>query len=152
MDDDIPYEVTFAAILVAVTGGTPVRRAIAATGTGVNTFYSHIDRTPDAAERYTRARAAMLDALADETVEIADTPLIGKKTRETKDGTFEEVGDNVERTRLMIETRKWLLAKLAPKKYGDLVQLEHSGNIGSGIAERLTDARKRLTGSLTGTE
>lgn len=73
--------------------------------------------------QYARAREAQADYLAGEITEIADEPLIGKKTKETKEGIFEETGDNVERSRLMVDARKWQAAKLAPKKYGD--KMEH---------------------------
>mgnify|MGYP001290710800 FL=1 len=36
----------------------------------------------------------------------------------------------IEHRRLQIESRKWLLARLMPKKYGDKQQVEHSGSIG----------------------
>jgi hypothetical protein len=60
-------------------------------------------------------------------VEIADTVREGKKVRiSQKDGTTEEHGDMVDRSRLMIDARKWLASKLAPKKYGDKVSAELS--------------------------
>ena len=33
----------------------------------------------------------------------------------------------VNRSRLRVETRKWMAAKLAPRKYGDAVALKHGG-------------------------
>jgi hypothetical protein len=41
----------------------------------------------------------------------------------------EESATRVQRDRLRIDTRKWLAARLAPKKYGDHVQHEHKGGI-----------------------
>ena len=38
-----------------------------------------------------------------------------------------------------------LLSKLAPKRYGDRLNLEHAGTI-TRIAERIADARKRARG------
>jgi hypothetical protein len=61
-------------------------------------------------------------------VAIADTVREGKKIRlRQKDGTTEEHGDTVDRSRLMMDARKWLASKLAPKKYGDKVSAEVSG-------------------------
>jgi hypothetical protein len=54
--------------------------------------------------------------------------------------------------RVEIAVYQWRAKKLRPRVYGDALQVEHSGNIGNAIAERLADGRKRLTGSLTGTE
>lgn len=86
-------------------------------------FYRQIDADEDLQKRYARAKSASLDALADEILELADESRLGKKTRETKDGTFDEYGDMVERSRLQIDSRKWLLSKLAPKRFGDTVAL-----------------------------
>ena len=38
-------------------------------------------------------------------------------------------GEHVQRTRLRLDTRKWIAARLAPKKYGDKVDVEHSGGL-----------------------
>lgn len=85
----------------------------------------------DFSENYARAREQQADLLADEIIEIADTCKIGSKTKETKDGTFKETGDMVDRSRLMVDARKWKASKLAPKKYGDKSEQEikHSGSL-----------------------
>lgn len=55
-------------------------------------------------DKYERARDAQADALADEIVDIAD-------------GDGEE--SDPQRDRLRVDARKWVAAKLKPKKYGD---------------------------------
>lgn len=114
---------TIDAILASVTGGAPVRRALREAGINPEAFYRLVEADEGLQKRYARAKSASLDALADEIIDLSDECRIGKKTRETKDGTFDEYGDMVERSRLQIDARKWLLAKLAPKKYGDKVEL-----------------------------
>ena len=71
--------------------------------------------------QYTRAREAMADAMADEMLEISDDSRNDWVERENKDGsTYIALdGDHVQRSRLRVDTRKWLLSKIAPKKYGD---------------------------------
>ena len=69
----------------------------------------------------TRAKLAGLDRMADELVDIADD---GKGDIEirTNSAGEEYEAQNAEfaaRSRLRVDTRKWLLSKLAPKKYGD---------------------------------
>ena len=39
----------------------------------------------------------------------------------------------IDHRRLQIDTRKWLIGKMAPKKYGDKQQLEHSGADGGPV-------------------
>lgn len=80
--------------------------------------------------KYAQARAAQIMGEADELLALADECRLGIKTTTKGDGTTETVEtDMVERSRLQIETRKWLLSKLVPKVYGDKQQLEHSGTL-----------------------
>lgn len=73
-------------------------------------------------EQYARAREAQADAIADEILTLADRPQIGHKTTTKANGDVETVeGDMVERSRLQIDARKWLAAKLRPKVYGEKI-------------------------------
>lgn len=77
--------------------------------------------------RYAKARTIGLDARADYTCELAAKPLIGTKTKVVTDASGKVIstevitGDAVDRTRLIVDTNKWYLCKLAPKRYGDRV-------------------------------
>jgi len=64
------------------------------------------------AKRYARACEIRAEQMANDTLVIADN-----KT------------DDVNRDRLRVDTRKWLLSKLQPKKYGDKIEHEHTGSI-----------------------
>lgn len=87
------------------------------------TVYGWLAKHEDFAAMYARAKAAQAERLAEEMLEIADTPQIGVRTKEGKDGvdTFEE--DMLGHRKLQIDTRKWLLAKLQPRKYGDKLDI-----------------------------
>lgn len=50
---------------------------------------------------------------------IADTPLLGVKTKTGPNGVEITEGDMIEHRKLQVDTRKWLLARLAAKTYGD---------------------------------
>lgn len=79
-------------------------------------------------DQYTRARDIQADVLFDEMVAIADTPMLGKKTKIGSDGKSETTeGDMIEHRRLQIDARKWVLGRMAPKKYGDKVTNVHEG-------------------------
>lgn len=58
----------------------------------------------------------MIDCLADEIIEIADEELIP-----TGDGKIDSA--MVQKQKLRMEGRKWSLSKMAPKKYGDKLEL-----------------------------
>jgi hypothetical protein len=70
---------------------------------------------------YTRAREHQADVLADEIIEISD---------HTEEDHTAFTGMNVvQRDKLRIEARKWAAAKLKPRKYGDKIDLAHTGEI-----------------------
>ena len=63
-----------------------------------------------------------------------------------KNGKTETVFDrqNVERSKLRVDARKWLMARRMPKRYGDKLGLDHSGELKVSIAETMKRARERL--------
>lgn len=82
------------------------------------------------ADHYARARDAQADALADEMLDIADDGSNDWMERsEKKGGGWEENGEAIGRSRLRLDARKWIASKLKPKKYGDKLDLDHSGGM-----------------------
>ena len=86
-------------------------------------FYAWLDSHSDLAKSYARSREVQIDIQAERLKDISRTPMTGivKVTRTGgKDGTTVETreSDNIERTRLIIDTEKWIASKLRPKKYG----------------------------------
>lgn len=95
------------------------------------------------AAQYAHARDLGLDEMADDVVTIADTPVVGIKTKTSALGTETTEGDMIEHRRLQVDTRKWYLSKLAPKRYGD--KLELAGPDGQPlIANQQNDALSQL--------
>lgn len=92
------------------------------------------------AARYTRAMDVRWDRMAEELVEIADDGSNDWLQREEKAGEIATVPDHehVNRSRLRVDARKWLLSKMAPKKYGERVVQEHTGPDGGPIAVDMT--------------
>ena len=69
-------------------------------------------------EQYTRAREAQAEIMADEIKDIADDdPMEEWMTKAGKVVRRDSAGVN--RNRLRVDARKWVAAKLLPKKYGD---------------------------------
>ena len=88
----------------------------------------------DFAHRYARAREEQADTLADQLLDIADDqpPL-------DPNGKTDAAWVSWQKNR--IDTRKWIAAKLKPKKYGDRVGVEI--DVSDTLAERLKAARER---------
>ncbi len=76
--------------------------------------------------QYAHAREMQADALFDEALEIADD--VSGDWSTDKDGKKVLDHENIQRSRLRVDTRKWAAGKLAPKKYGD--KLDLGGSIG----------------------
>jgi transposase-like protein len=68
------------------------------------------------APQYARARDGYSDAKGDEIIDLADEA--------------REKPELVNSLRLMIDTRKWYLSKVLPKKFGDKLDLNHGGQNG----------------------
>jgi hypothetical protein len=84
-------------------------------------------------EQYARAREAQADALADEILNIADDSTGDTYTDD--DGVEHTNHEVVARSKLRVDARKWLAAKLRPKVYGEKLQQELSGPNGGPIAQ-----------------
>ena len=81
---------------------------------------------PGFAEDLRAAREDGFDALAVECLAIADDT--NRDTIETESGPRPN-SEWIARSRLRIDTRLKLLSKWDPKRYGDRVALEHSGEV-----------------------
>lgn len=107
----------------------------------VATIFNWIRRYPGFLEQYTRAKEEQADAMAEEMLDIADDGNNDWMERRNAEGDnigWQVNGEHVQRSRLRIETRKWLASKLKAKKYGDKTAVEHSGSIGlSGILKEI---------------
>lgn len=127
----------------------------------VATVFLWMARHPEFSAQYARACEARADADAEDIREIADTPVMGiiqKLERQQitpgdddapidPDGFAESTGapfklvvteekrqDMLEHRKLQIDTRKWLMERMRPKKYSPRHLLEHSGPGGSPLS------------------
>lgn len=82
-------------------------------------------------DQYEKALATRAEVWAEEILDISDDGSNDWMERENKDGsTFEVVNnEHIQRSRLRVDARKWLLSKALPKKYGDKQEVKHEGGI-----------------------
>jgi hypothetical protein len=91
------------------------------------------------AAKYTQAREIGYLKMADDLVNIADDSTNDFMKRKQGDGEVEVVNhDHIARSRLRVDTRKWLLSKALPKIYGDKTAHEVSGPNGGPIETKET--------------
>lgn len=92
-------------------------------------------------DMYAHAREEQAETLADEIVGISDEECT--MIRAAKHGSGDDDGEGntevvfdstaVARNRLRVDARKWVAAKLKPRKYGDKIQQEVSGPNGGPV-------------------
>ena len=91
----------------------------------------------DFQHKYARAREAQAELMAHEIIQIADDST--NDTQVDQDGNIITNHDNINRSRLRVDARKWIASKLAPKKYGDRLEVENSGEMKFVITTRKKD-------------
>lgn len=109
--------------------GLSLRKASLMHGVSAQTVLRALDGDRALAEQYDRARAAVIERLADEVMELADAPVAKLDNGATDPGL-------VRQRQLQVDTRKWFLSKLAPKVYGDRLDVQ------------VSDSRISITGAL----
>jgi len=92
-----------------------------------STIFKWLSEQKTFSEQYTRAREAQMEVMAQEIIDIADDG--SNDTYVDDDGNMRTEHDVINRSRLRVDARKWLMSKLAPKKYGEKVDLNHSGEV-----------------------
>ena len=110
-----------------------------------STIYLALANDAEFAENYARAREAQLVRWEDELLEIADDASKDFTVRKNDSGEEVTVVDHehIARSKVRIDTRKWLMSKRAPKKYGDRVDVNHGAQDGLGDLLREIDGSTR---------
>ena len=110
------------AISVSADG---LRKICAGVGCETRDFYRYLNKNPEEMPRYAHAKELQADVIFDSMCDIADESQ--QDTYEDEFGNVKTNNEIVQRSKLRVETRKWILAKSRPTKYGD--KIEHGGAI-----------------------
>lgn len=90
--------------------------------------------------QYTRAREIGYLGMADELPEIADDGSNDWMERNDPDNPgWDANGEHLQRSRLRVDTRKWILSKMLPKVYGEKVTQEIQGPDGGPIPVQMVE-------------
>ena len=91
-----------------LVGGQSVREICRdAAMPGQSTIYQWLALHPDFRVQYARARALQAEVIFEETMEIAD-------------GTGNDNKEVLARSRLRVDARKWGMARMAPRRFGEV--------------------------------
>lgn len=119
-------------ICVRIAQGHTLRKICSFEGMpAVSSVMRWVIEDPEFAEKYNAARQVQAHILADEIIEISDTE--EHDVTETGDGVTRVNHDVINRDRLRVDSRKWYVAKVLPKIYGDKQVKELTGPNGGPI-------------------
>lgn len=95
-----------------------------------STAYDWLEADAAQATRFGRAREIGEKVISEECLEIADNTQIGEIVTQKADGSCEiKTADMIEHRKLRIDTRLKLLAKWNPKKWGEKIDHNLSGEV-----------------------
>lgn len=112
-------------VINAVAEGSLLKEACERNGITPQSFGRVLARLRNLAELYAQAQHINADLMVDETITIADNPLIDPA-----------------QARNMMQVRQWAASKRAPKTYGDRLDIAVTQNI--SINDALAEARARI--------
>lgn len=88
-------------------------------------------------DQYARAKEAQAEHMAEDILDIADNANNDWMLRHgDEDAGWQANGEHLQRSRLRIDSRKWLLSKLLPKKYGEKVEHQVGGSLQHEVIQR----------------
>jgi hypothetical protein len=86
----------------------------------ISTLMKILRTNPDRTSQYALAMQMRADAMFEETLNIADDGSNDYMLKNADDPTsFALNGEHVQRSKLRVDTRKWALGRMNPKKYGE---------------------------------
>lgn len=117
------------------------------------TVFYWLGRYPEFLARYKAAREEQMETFADEILEIADNDARDWEPKKDADGNIIGVvvnGEAINRSRLRVDTRKWLMSKIVPKKYGDKSEVNMSVSYAEKSDEELLARLAELEAAASG--
>ena len=122
-----------------ISKGESLRKVLASEGMpSSKTFFEWIDSSQEKVKQYARATEDRADAIFEEILDIADD---GTNDIEVVEYGEKVNQENIQRSRLRVDARKWMLGKMHPKKYADKMLNEHSGSDGKPIQFVINETR-----------
>jgi len=127
-------------IMIDIASGEIIKDAVEKRGLPAHEFYHLALKDPDFRQMYDDAQQIRIESMAEDIVAVAD---------DTKED-FNEYGrlnsENINRARLKVDTRKWIMSRIGWRRFGDRLQTEQNVNLTVDHASRLDAARKRVEG------
>tara|TARA_B110000977_G_scaffold71981_1_gene97520 strand:- start:198 stop:632 length:435 start_codon:yes stop_codon:yes gene_type:complete len=115
----------FNSIIEDIEKGRALRTILKSSDTpSSQTFYLWLDEDESKSKRYARACEIRAEAIFEDILDISDNNTYDIITNDEGERTNNDV---IQRSRLMVDARKWYLSKLNPKRYGDKIETTLQG-------------------------
>lgn len=91
---------------------------------------------------YAQAKCEQIEFMTSEILDIADdakNDWMEQQDKKTGCISWQVNGEHIARSRLRIETRKWLAAKLVPRLYGDSVGVVSTNEVDEDCKQRMKE-------------
>lgn len=88
------------------------------------TFFKWLNSDELKAKQYARATEIRGMMMFEDMLDIANTPTEGIVTKQTNKGIEITTGDMLGHRTLQVDTMKWSLSKMIPKKYGNIPDIK----------------------------
>lgn len=129
-------ETLFNKIIESIEDGNSLRSTLREDGMPhKNSFYKWVDEDDEKKAQYARAMEDRAEKIFEDIIEISDDS--GLDVTLDSEGKYSINGELVQRARLRVDSRKWFLGKMQPKKYGDKLDLTTAGE--KIVSDRMTD-------------
>lgn len=86
-----------------------------------SSIFKWLSENSEFSDKYARAKEMQAELFASQIIDIAD--------ERSNDSDPENGNVYVQRDRLRVDSRKWIVSKLLPKKYGDKVSVDNNISI-----------------------
>lgn len=117
----------FNTIFDTIENGGSLRSALKIVDISSKSFYEWLEQDTDKVKQYARA----MDERTELKFDSIEQDYMEEPQRDPESGRIDSAW--VQLQRLKIDAKKWELSKLNPKKYGDKMQTEHSGEVTTNI-------------------
>ena len=122
---DIEKQKIFDSICELIINGKSLRTALKENNNiSAQTFFIWLREDDDKSKQYTRATTERDELMFEDMFDIADDST--SDYIETDSGKVFN-SEHLQRSKLRVDTRKWALSKIMPKKYGDKLDLTTDG-------------------------
>lgn len=101
------------------------------------TVVSWLQKYEDFRKDYEFARNVQYEKMSDDILDIADD-----REFDVDPETGKEIWESINRSRLRVDTRKWILSHVLPKKFGAKVTNEVTGPNGAALNAPMTEQEK----------